>query len=241
MRKYLSFTLIELLVVIAIIVILAAMLLPALNQARESGKRTTCLNAAKQIALGLFIYTDDNQDNLPINYATGMIPNPQILIAHAAFNVLKNRKLWNYSDMHSDDAQVLAEMKKTPFLSCPALESLVAQNHLSIANQSLGNYRTELFHLLRDPSKSWANQRQRKISQIRNASNTGIFFETHIVTKNNFYCDNSSYDDMFPLVHQEGGNVVFCDGSASLRKFIFFQDPVNRKEIFYHNTATAGY
>ena len=241
MGKHTLFTLIELLIVISIIAILAAMLLPALNQAQESSKRTTCLNAAKQIALGLFIYTDVNQDNLPINYATGMIPNPQTLIANVAFNVLKNRKLWNYSDMHSDDIQVLAEMKKTPFHGCPVFKSLAAQNSLSIATQSLGNYRTELFHLLRDPSKSWANQRQRKIGQIRNASNTGIFFETHIVTKNNFYCDNSSYNDMFPLVHQEGGNVVFCDGSASLRKFTFFQDPANRKEIFYHNAAITRY
>jgi len=63
-RKQLGFTLVELLVVIAIIGMLMSLLLPAVNAAREAGRRAVCANNLSQLGVALIVY-DDNSKSLP--------------------------------------------------------------------------------------------------------------------------------------------------------------------------------
>ncbi|OQA86493.1 MAG: hypothetical protein BWY31_01341 [Lentisphaerae bacterium ADurb.Bin242] len=69
------FTLIELLVVISIIAILASLLLPALNNARESSRRAYCMNNEKQVLTNILMYVDDYGQYLPNCYTVWSVLN----------------------------------------------------------------------------------------------------------------------------------------------------------------------
>ena len=81
------FTLIELLIVIAIIAILASMLLPALNQARERAHKISCVNQQKQVMTGLLQYSTDSQDAIPFTLGWGRsYENWVTILTHCASN-----------------------------------------------------------------------------------------------------------------------------------------------------------
>lgn len=123
MREKRCFTLIELLVVIAIIAILAAMLLPALQQARERGRSASCVSNLSQFGKASNFYIGDNRDFIaPIINVNGYPGNAKYIFKKRPKNSLLGQYL-GFTDAEPYD--VLGGITpggKRDKLSCPSYQ-----------------------------------------------------------------------------------------------------------------------
>ena len=120
-RKTASFTLIELLIVVAIIAILAGMLLPALNKARETARKIPCINNLKAFSSAFAMYFADNNDNIVPGQSTRNKAWSSYVYPYVTN---KKNNDGDYQRMTSVDANGIYTMgvsKKTPtgFFFCP--------------------------------------------------------------------------------------------------------------------------
>jgi prepilin-type N-terminal cleavage/methylation domain-containing protein/prepilin-type processing-associated H-X9-DG protein len=91
-KQPIAFTLIELLVVISLIAVLAALLLPVMGRAKESGRATVCLSNLHQIGVALQLYVQDNSNRLPFMRdkslnTTNELPAPDLVLSNYLGNV----------------------------------------------------------------------------------------------------------------------------------------------------------
>ena len=107
-----SFTLIELLVVVAIIAVLVALLLPALQGARDQSRRTACMSNLKQMHIAYLMYADENNGwvmvnpTWPIQFAPNISPFDwgwsRYIVKYLGLPPTDSKgRSWNYSDERS--------------------------------------------------------------------------------------------------------------------------------------------
>ena len=204
-----NFTLIELLVVIAIIAILASMLLPSLNKARNQAKAIQCAGNLKSIGNAAIQYTLDNADYMPPNYSTSATcqTNPPTgwRYGYEAWLYVTAPYLGgNWNDAKSAHAIYRCPEKLTEVFAYSDRPAVLTSNYAY--SQRLG------------ANLAWSPRNiMRKLSRNRMPSVTGYLTDGLAMTRGGctflaIYDVNRLTADNLDYRHSKGVNVTFADG-----------------------------
>ena len=155
-----AFTLIELLVVIAVIGLLAALLLPVLHRAKESGRSTACLSNLHQIGIALQIYVDANQNHLPVMRDRSMNTNSPATNAPPGVDTVLKAELGNLnvlrcpSDLAGVFEQTGSSYSWNNLLNGQNADNLVVLGMNFAAHAIPVFYDKQGFHAARGPDKA---------------------------------------------------------------------------------------
>lgn len=218
-KQTLCFTLIELLIVIAIIAILAGMLMPALNQARQMAFTTACRSNLKQYALGLASYTSESNEYLCYGYNSSSSAST---FNHILYPYIFNRPL--KLDGYSSTKPVNVKLYQ-----CPAAKYKHVYYTLmsSYGYNYSGVISTSPTQRILGYKSSTENNPPTKTGQIKQPSAVFFFGDGRLNITSNLWGDNPAYpnnvpgsdpSEFVPWRHQKQVNILYGDGHAASRR-----------------------